>query len=141
MADDMALSTDTDWARALEALRIEPSAFTHERHLQVAFAYLQALPTVEAATARMRTAVQRFAHAAGQQRKYHETLTVFWMQTVAAARAASPEANTWADLKQVHPELLDRQAPLAVYTPERLFGDEARARWCAPDRRDVEVIQ
>lgn len=127
--------TDADWMRALEDCRVTPSAFTHERHLQAAFACLQASDSVEAATARMRTALRQFAAAAGLESKYHETLTVFWMNLVARARAATPGAATWERLRAAHPELLDAQAPMACYTAERLFSDEARTRWCAPDRK------
>lgn len=127
--------TDADWVRALEECRVTPSAFSHERHLQVAFACLQASDSVEAATARMRAALRQFVSAAGLESKYHETLTVFWMNAVAGARAATPEAGTWEALRAAHPELLDTQAPLASYTAERLFSDEARTGWCAPDRK------
>jgi len=126
-------------SRAFEAGDVLPAAFGHRAHLRVAWVYLREAPSVEAAVDHMRSAIRRVAAAAGASQKYHETITVLWMRLPADVRSQSASGEL-ADALHAYPELADKDLPLRFYTPERLFGDEARAGWVEPDRHALGVI-
>lgn len=124
---------DLEFARAFERGDIAPSAFTHQSHVRLAWVYLQEGPTFEAALARVRDEIQRFAAAAGASQKYHETITVAWMMLLDTARTRVDASCSFEELLRLVPELADKDLPLKYYTRERLFSDEARAGWILPD--------
>jgi hypothetical protein len=58
------------------------------------------------------------------------------------AFATDVQARTGAacelvDVLRDHPVLADKDLPLTHYSRERLFSDEARGAWVAPDREPV----
>ena len=108
---------DAAFIRAFENGEIAPQDFHHADHLRLALAYLVSSASIDEATTRMAGGLRAFARAAGKEEKYHYTLTVAWVRLVA--------------------RLLDQQLPLAYYTRDRLFSDEARARWVEPDRQPL----
>ena len=130
--------TDAELARAFEEGRVANADFRHAAHLRVAWVYFQESPSIPQAADRMAAALRRFAAAAGTAEKYHHTLTVFWME--ALARAGSAMRGAAADeVLRAHPHLLDKELPLAFYSHDRLFSDEARLAWVPPDRQPLTV--
>jgi len=109
--------TDRAFLRAFERGEISPADFHHADHVRLALAYLTDSASLAGATDRMAASLRAFARAAGQDEKYNHTLTVLWIRLVA--------------------RLLDKQLPLTYYSRERLFSDEARARWIEPDVRPL----
>jgi hypothetical protein len=124
---------DEEFARAFERGEIAPADFDHRAHVRVAWVYLREGPSFDDATNRMRAAIQDFAAKANASQKYHETITVLWMRLLAeaAGRVAMP-CELDALLARC-PELADKDLPLKYYTRERLFSDDARARWIPPE--------
>ena len=100
--------TDVELARALERCEIPNEGFPHGSHLRVAWVYLTESESIEAATDRMAATLRKFAASVGKAEKYDHAMTVFWMQTVADARAAHPGA-TIDDVLRAEPQLLDKQ--------------------------------
>ena len=125
--------TDEQFARAFERGEIAPAQFDHRAHVRVAWVYVREGPSLEAATSRMREGIKRFATAANASQKYHETITVLWMQLLADAAARVPQPCELSELFEQRPELADKDLPLKYYSRERLFSDEARASWVPPD--------
>ena len=109
----MSAANDSAFARAFERGEIPPADFHHAAHLRLALAYLDECSSIEEATDRMAASIKRFAAAAGKADKYHHTVTVFWIRMLA--------------------RLLDKNLPLAYYTPERLWSDDARRAYVEPD--------
>jgi hypothetical protein len=105
--------TDRAFLQAFEGGDISPAEFHHADHVRLALAYLMDSATVSEATDRMAASIRVFARVAGHEEKYHHTLTVAWVRLVA--------------------RLLDKRLPLAYYSPDRLFSNEARERWIEPD--------
>ena len=69
--------------RAFEACEIGRDDFKHRDHLVVATWYVQTLGS-EAALTRMRSGLLRFLdHHRVDQKKYSETVTVFWIDKIA----------------------------------------------------------
>jgi hypothetical protein len=128
--------TDRELARAFERGDVPNAAFNHAAHLRVAWAYLGECGSIAAAAARMSAGLRRFAAAAWKVEKYHHTITVFWMEALAIAGSTMAAAPA-EDVLRAHPQLLDKDLPLAFYSPDRLFSDEARLGWLAPDRQPV----
>lgn len=125
----MVSGADRAFARDFEACHV--AAFDHRAHLRLACVYLAEHGDVDAAVDAMRTSLLRFLDHAGVDRaKYHATLTRAWMLAVDRFRGASPSADAFID---AHPFLLDSTVMLTHYSRERLFSDEARARFVEPD--------
>ena len=82
--------------------------------------------------------VSQLSAAAGDPEKYHHTMTLFWMRRLAVEQAIRPDASL-DDILTHTPALLDKNLPLAYYSPGRLFSEEARAYDRAfDDARDVD---
>jgi hypothetical protein len=128
--------TDVDLARALERGEIPNGGFAHASHLRVAWVYLHESATVDEAAARIASTLRRFAASVGRSEKYHETITVFWMRALAAARSAMFGA-TLDEVLRANPHLLDKGLLLAYYSTDRLFSEEARRSWVDPDRQPL----
>ena len=122
--------TDVELTRALE--RGEVKDFHHASHLHVAWVYLTESSSVQQAAKKMRNTLRRFAVVAGKPEKYHETITLFWVHLLSRAQAAS-RAERLEDVVHANPQLLEKNFPLAYYSTERLFSDEARTSWVEPD--------
>ena len=66
---------------------------------------------------------------------YHETITVFWMRTVAKYNNSVNGTSRLEKANEVAYKW-DKDYPLNFYSRERLFSDEARARFVDPDLSD-----
>ncbi len=128
--------TDVELTRALE--RGEIKDFYHASHLHVAWVYLAESSSVREAANKMRNTLRRFAAAAGKPEKYHETITLFWVHLLSRAHAAS-RAERLDEILQANPQLLEKNFPLAYYSAERLFSDEARTSWVEPDLKTLSI--
>ena len=124
--------TDGELTRALEQGEIKD--FHHASHLHVAWVYLAESSSVQQAASKMRETLRRFAAAAGKPEKYHETITLFWVHLLSRAYAAC-HGERLENIVQANPQLLEKNFPLAYYSRERLFSDEARTSWVEPDLR------
>ena len=127
---------DIELTRALE--RGEIKDFHHASHLHVAWVYLTESSSVQQAARKMRNTLRRFAAAAGKPEKYHETITLFWVHLLSRAQAAS-RAERLEDVVHANPQLLEKNFPLAYYSTERLFSDEARTSWVEPDLKLLSI--
>ncbi len=63
---------------------------------------------------------------------YHETLTIFWMRTVADFNA-SKNGTSLLDKANELVATYDKDYPLKFYSREYLFSEEARARFVEGD--------
>jgi hypothetical protein len=128
--------TDVELTRALE--RGEIKDFHHASHLHVAWVYLGESSSLQQAANKMRDTLRRFAAAAGKPEKYHETITLFWIQLLSSAYTASCGGRL-EDIVRANPHLLEKNFLLAYYSAERLFSDEARSSWVEPDLKPLSI--
>jgi hypothetical protein len=128
--------TDVELTRALE--RGEIKGFHHASHLHVAWVYLAESSSAQQAASKMRDTLRRFAAAAGSPQKYHETITLFWVHLPSGAYAAR-RGECLEDIVHANPQLLEKNFPLAYYSTERLFSDEARTSWVEPDLKPLSI--
>ena len=123
--------TDDELIAGFEAASL-PS-FPHADHVRLTILYLTRHGREETQK-KLFEGLRRFAAAKGVPEKFHVTMTIAWLDLVADARRRHPEADDPSALMAACPELLDREALLRFYSPERLSSDEARQRWLPPDR-------
>jgi hypothetical protein len=133
----MNIAADCRFVRAFERGEISNLDFHHQDHLRLAWFYLADCGSTDEASARVRTAIRTFASEAGAPYKYHETMTVFWVKTLALVRDRLPAGADLDDALRADSGLLDKDLPLAYYSRERLFSDQARATWVEPDLRSL----
>ena len=124
-----------DLLARFEQQQISPEEWTHEAHVRVALAYVQADP--HGALERLRTGIQRLnaVHGVPQapDRGYHETLTRVWLELVRLAWAR------WQQWDPLWERLQDKFLPLRFYSKQRLMSPEARAGWVEPDKAPLQL--
>jgi len=123
--------TDDELVAGFEAASL--SAFPHADHVRLTIVYLTRHGRAETER-KLFDGLRRFAIAKGVPQKFHVTMTRAWIELVEDARRQHPDARDPAALVHACPDLLDRDALLRFYSPERLMSDDARVQWVAPDR-------
>lgn len=128
-----------DLVRRFEDASIARDVWKHAEHLVVALYYVERYG-LEAGTDRMRGGlfnllIKAFGVDLTKEMPYHETLTVFWMRTVAEFNA-SKNGTPLLDKTNELVETYDKDYPMRFYTREFLFSDEARAKFVEGDLED-----
>jgi hypothetical protein len=137
--------------RGFEDCRTGRDDFTHAGHLTVAAWYLHNC-TFEQAAARMRAGLFRFLdhHGVGQK-KYNETITLFWLKVVdafaleqsGAGRGTTNEQKLsdaqFVSLANALIQTLGDARLIFDYYSESLIGSpEAKSAWVEPDLKEFE---
>lgn len=122
--------------RSFEDATISRDKWKHAEHLTVALYYLTSLD-IDTATAKMRDGIFRlltegFELDLSKEMPYHETLTIFWMRTLADYNATKNGASLLDKANELV-ATYDKDYPLKFYSREYLFSDEARARFVEGD--------
>ena len=121
--------------RDFENGTISRDGWRHAEHLTVALYYLSH-HDYETALTKMRDGIFNLLRAfevnLSKEMPYHETLTLFWMRTV----ADFSNSNNGASMTEKANELVekfDKDYPLRFYSRELLFSDEARKSFIESD--------
>lgn len=121
--------------RGFEAATIARGEWKHAEHLTVALYYVDHYD-LDAATARMREGIFKMLAAfeidLSKEMPYHETMTVFWMKTVAEFNSSASGASLLQRTNELI-EKFDKDHPLRFYSRELLFSDHARSVFVKPD--------
>ena len=125
--------------RSFEDATIGRDAWKHAEHLTVALYYLSH-HDIDAATEKMRSGIFKllrdgFSVDLTKEIPYHETLTVFWMRTVADFNASKNGASLLDKANEVMAKY-DKDYPLRFYSREFLFSDEAREKFVQGDLKE-----
>ena len=120
---------------AFESGTVARDDWKHAEHLIVALYYLER-HDLETATAKMRKGIFNLLNAfkvdLTKEMPYHETMTIFWMRTVAAFNASKNGTPTIEKVWEMI-EKFDKDYPLRFYSRELLFSNEARAGFVEGD--------
>jgi len=138
-----------DIVASFEDASIARTKWTHAEHLVVALYYLDR-DSFDTALNRMRAGLMNllingFKADIEKEMPYHETLTVFWMRTVDDFNRSENPTTADGTTRLVHEkaneliERFDKNHPLEFYTRERLFSDEARAKYIEPDLKLSQI--
>lgn len=116
--------------RTFEDATISRDDWKHAEHLTVALYYL-CIHDIDTATEMMRSGIftlltTGFEVDLSKEMPYHETLTIFWMRTVANYNASKNGASLLEKANELV-EKYDKDCPLRFYSRGYLFSDEARA--------------
>lgn len=130
-------------AKAFEARTLPKAEWTHAAHLVVGLYYCYHHPFGVAKNL-MRDGIYWLNDAHGtpntETSGYHETLTIFWLRTVAEfLDAAGREAGLAALANGLVASVNDSKLPLKYYSRERLFSVEARLNYVEPDLQDFSL--
>lgn len=121
-----------------ESQTLENAAFRHREHVRLTWIYLTAEPPA-AVEARLCRALLALATSHGVAQRFHHTLTVAWVRIIESARRSHPDTPFDA-LVDACPRLLDKDAPLAYYTREVLYSDDARTGWIEPNLNALPAV-
>lgn len=124
---------------AFETGTVSRDAWKHAEHLIVALYYVER-HDLETATAKMRDGIfnllKAFEVDLTKEMPYHETMTVFWMRTVADFNASKNGTSTVEKVREMV-AVFDKEYPMRFYSRELLFSDEAKVRFVDGDLRSV----
>ncbi|MEG4286858.1 hypothetical protein QUB68_27525 [Microcoleus sp. A006_D1] len=130
---------------AFQECSLPRNQWTHAAHLTVALWYLFYDSEPEAINA-IRNGIKRYNSVQGIEMTkdggYHETLTLFWVQTVRRYLAEEKQNRSIVHLANgLIEQYADRTLPFRYYTRDRLMSWEARINWVEPDLRAIELKQ
>ncbi len=121
--------------RGFENGTIARTNWRHAEHLTVALVYLSH-HDFETALNKIRDGIfnllKCFAVDLEKDMPYHETLTVFWLQTIAKFANAKNGASLLETCNELV-EKFDKDYPLRFYSRTLLFGDDARKKFVEPN--------
>lgn len=125
-----------DLVRSFEEATIPHDDWKHAEHLVVALYYL-AHHDIDTAYGKMRSGILNllengFKVDLKKEMPYHETITIFWMRTVAEYNDSRNGTSLLVKANEVAYKW-DKDFPLKFYSREVLFSDAARARFVEPD--------
>lgn len=122
---------------AFEACSFHPSEFRHYQHLTVALWYVWHLPYAEAVK-KMTGGIRRLAETYGKT-GYHETITLFWLRTVANFAAHSDRhLSLAATANRLIETYNDKELIGEYYSPDLLESANAKAEWVEPDLKKLD---
>ncbi|MEW5848564.1 MAG: hypothetical protein AB2A00_07100 [Myxococcota bacterium] len=126
---------DVAFLRAFEDGTLPPDELTHRAHVRVGWLYLTRYGDDDGAR-RIDDALRRYVAAVGAADRYHVTLTRVWIALVQhALRRGSHDG--FDAFMAANPELGESRYVLRFYSEQRLWSEEARARFVAPDVRPL----
>lgn len=122
--------------RSFEDASVSRVDWKHREHLIVALYYVSHFD-LETATEKMRGGLLNlltngFSVDIAKEMPYHETLTVFWMRTIAQFNASNNGVSMAEKVAEMTSRF-DKDYPLRFYSRDVLFSDEARARFVKGD--------
>jgi len=116
--------TDDELMTTFEDDTIAPAAFSHERHVRVAWLLARRYGPDDGFT-RLVRGIKSMAVRAGKPNAFHLTLTRAWFDLIALVEDTDAA-----------PELLDKSIIKRFYSPERIA--EGRAQWLEPDLHPLQ---
>jgi hypothetical protein len=127
--------------RSFEDASVARDVWKHAEHLVVALYYVDEYG-LETGTDKMRGGlfnllIKGFGVDLTKEMPYHETLTVFWMRTVADFNGSKNGTSLLNKTNELV-EKYDKDYPMRFYSREYLFSDEARARFVDGDVENIE---
>ncbi|HJT17749.1 MAG TPA: hypothetical protein VJ853_10190 [Thermoanaerobaculia bacterium] len=125
--------TERELLDGFESCTLPNTAFRHEDHVHVVWAYLREMAW-PAALERFRAALCRFAAHHGKPNLYHETITCAYVLLIHERMQRRP-SPTWDDFRRDNPDLLSWKPSILAryYRPETLRSDLARRSFLFPD--------
>jgi len=125
--------SDAEFKRQFADCELDPSIFSHEAHLRLAWIHIQQYG-LEQAIENIQAQLKKFVSHVGAEDKYHETLTVAAVQAVSHFMEQSQSENfkdfigEFPQLKHSFKELIGSHYSFDVFS-----SDKARTVFLEPD--------
>lgn len=123
-------TTYSELTRQFEAYSVDPGAFGHREHVQVAYEMLQKYDFLEA-TARYVKAITTIAARAGTPEKFHMTITLAFLSLI-AERIHSTRQSNFEEFLEQNKDLLSKSLLSNWYPDAQLKSDLARTHFLLP---------
>ncbi len=124
---------DVKFKDRFEAGKVPPADFHHREHLKLVYVYL-CESDVQAANDRMCVSLRKFLKDNDvPASKYHETLTMSWVQAVKHFMVKAGAPNSFEEFIAADERLLDTSIMLTHYEKDTLFSERARTEFVQPD--------
>lgn len=130
--------TDLEFTTAFETCALPAEDFHHRDHLRLAWLYLRRYGRDRAAV-EIAESIRRFAAHLNASQKYHQTITVVWLELVHLAMQSLPDTATFDDLLEACPELLQKSALAEYYSSGVLNSETARSIFVPPDLKPLRL--
>jgi hypothetical protein len=124
---------------ALQQILERNERFGHREHVQLAWTYLRTLPREQAREA-MRRSIRHVARAHDAPDRYHETLTLAWMEVVDLHREPGTCGESFDRFIEHNERLLDRHLLEHHYSADLLNSGRARREYVAPDLQPFPAL-
>jgi hypothetical protein len=134
-----AIPDDYDLINAFETLTLDPAQFSHRRHLELGWRFLQRYGFPQGA-ARFCERLRAYVEHVGAAAKYHETVTWAYLVLMNEERTLrSPSGEPFDAMIARRPDLLDHRggALSKVYDAAHLADPDARRVFKLPRRANV----
>eukprot|EP00977_Amphora_coffeiformis_P022925 scaffold11843_cov152-Amphora_coffeaeformis.AAC.5 len=123
---------DIVFLERFERCELCESEWTHTAHVRVAWVAL--MTTSEEAQDRIRKGIQTYNTQVLQRPDaFHETITVAFIRLIRSRLQCHNDDSSWEEFCHTNQDVLDPKCLLQFYSRERLFSDEARKQFVAPD--------
>jgi RimJ/RimL family protein N-acetyltransferase len=135
-----------DLVKRFIACTLPKAAWTHLAHLAVGYWHVETYGGAEALT-RLRVGIRHLNDSHGMVNSassgYHETVTRAYVQLLLEYRASCPADRPLTErvARLLESAVADRHILLRFYSRDRLFSEEARARWVEPDLAVLRLEQ
>jgi hypothetical protein len=130
--------SDLQLRQQFETRALANGAFRHREHVRLTWIYLTGEPA-DQVVPRLCESLLALATLHGVPERFHHTLTVAWVRIIDDARRAHPDLPFDA-LVDACPMLLDKDAPLAFYSRDHLFSEDARKFWVEPNLQPLPGV-
>ncbi|NND94362.1 MAG: hypothetical protein HKN45_05810 [Flavobacteriales bacterium] len=129
---------DSDFEKLFETAQLDPSLFSHEAHLRLAWIHVTKYG-VETACSNLRKQLQAYVTRLGESDKYNDTVTLACTQAVdhfvnrSKSRNFSDFIEEFPILKTNMKELLEQHYSIDIFKSET-----ARKNYVSPDLQDFD---
>jgi hypothetical protein len=130
--------TGLEFTTAFESCELPKEQFHHRDHLRLAWIYLQRYGHPQAAR-KIADAIRKYAAHNNASQKYHETITMAWLELVHLAQQSLPDSATFDDLPHAFPELLQKNALAEYYSSGVLESETAKRIFVPPDLKPLRL--
>jgi hypothetical protein len=131
--------TDEEFMAALESCQLPASQFDHAAHVRAGYLYLRQQKFAHALS-RLCTSICRYAESLGKSGLYHETITVAFLALINERVYQRGDGGGWEGFARANPDLLRKDALLALYSRAVLDSTEARARFVLPAGKAARTV-
>ena len=130
------MDSDETFFRTLADGDHEQGRFGHRQHVHLTWSAISRFGS-DGAQPKIGAFLRHVATGTGVPEKYNETVTAFWVRAVSHAMDEGCAGESFGQLVDDHPALLDKELPLRHWSSDALWSEAAKREWVEPDVRPL----